>query len=321
MENESCNITLDVDKVGLTSIYSLAFSLGLPANLLSLWGLYKVGLSDGGVQLVFLVNLLLSDLLQLLTLPLWMVYLDNSHKWNYDSLACNFLAYIFYVNLYSSIGFLCLIALDRYLAIVHPLSSRGVRQVRVAILSSLATWISMLFFCMIGLYPTVYNSTRMLCLESYPVTERYASFKIGTVILGFFLPTAVLGYTSTHIAFALRDSPSIHVHDRHKIVGTLIIITVIFFAIFGPYHLVGAYKFVAFFLVADKCQLEQALFLCYRLCFGLTSLNNLLDPLLYIFMCTDTRHKLKQSLPCMTCESDNKETPTTEVYRRSTECS
>ncbi|KAL0189319.1 hypothetical protein M9458_016418, partial [Cirrhinus mrigala] len=34
-----CQIPLANDRVGLTYIYSLAFSIGLPANLLSLWGL------------------------------------------------------------------------------------------------------------------------------------------------------------------------------------------------------------------------------------------------------------------------------------------
>ncbi|KPP80182.1 putative G-protein coupled receptor 132 [Scleropages formosus] len=318
MENKTCNFSLHVDIVGLKSIYSVAFSLGLPSNLLSLWGLYKVGLSNGGIQLVFLFNLMLSDLLQLLTLPLWMLYLDKRHHWEYKSFTCNSLAYIFYVNLYASVGFLCLTALDRYLAIVHPLSSRGVRQVRVAIVSGLVIWISMFFFCMTGLYPTVYDDTSCLCLENYPVTQRYACFKIATVILGFLLPCAVLGYTSTRIAVALRNSPSILDNDRHKIVGTLIIIIVIFVVIFGPYHLVGAYKFVAFFLVEDKCQLEQALFLCYRLCYGLTSLNNLLNPLLYIFMCTDTRHKLKESLPCLGCSKDTGEKTPAEINDRNT---
>lgn len=188
-----CNFTLNGDYAGLISLYSLSFSLGLPANLLSLWGLYQLRHTGGGVQLVYLANLLVSDLLQLLTLPLWMVYLHENHKWSFDNIPCNIVGYIFYVNLYSSIGFLCLIALDRYLAIVHPLRSRSLRQVRVAVICGLAIWIFMFFFCMSGLYPSVYNTTSYLCLEQYPVREQYAYFKIATVILGFLVPCAILG--------------------------------------------------------------------------------------------------------------------------------
>ncbi|XP_048883599.1 probable G-protein coupled receptor 132 [Brienomyrus brachyistius] len=298
-DNISCNFTLEGDYVGLIFLYSLSFSLGLPANLLSLWGLYQLRYSGGGVQLVFLANLLVSDLLQLLTLPLWMIYLHEKHKWGFNSMPCNIVGYIFYVNLYSSIGFLCLIALDRYLAIVHPLRSRRVRQVWVAVISGLAIWIFMFFFCMSGLYPSVYSETSHLCLERYPVREKYAYFKIATIILGFLIPCAILGFTSVCITIELRKSPSVPDHERHKIVATLVIITVIFVLIFGPYHLVGGYKFVAFFLTNDRCGLEEALFLCYRICFGLTSLNNLLDPLLYIFICHDAREKLKQLLCCL----------------------
>ncbi len=79
LTNGSCQIPLANDRVGLTYIYSLAFSFGLPANLLSLWGLYQLGRSGGGgCQLVYILNLLLSDLLQLLTLPLWILYLQET---------------------------------------------------------------------------------------------------------------------------------------------------------------------------------------------------------------------------------------------------
>ncbi|KAJ8389280.1 hypothetical protein AAFF_G00121450 [Aldrovandia affinis] len=298
MTNGSCNFSLDEDRVGLTCIYSLSFALGLPANLLSLWGLCQLWHSGRGVQLVCLLNLLLSDLLQLLTLPLWIVYLQGAHRWPYQAAACNIVGYLFYVNLYASVVFLCLIALDRYLAIVHPLGSRGIRTVPVALLSGLAVWILTFLLCITGLYPSVFHPDNQRCLEQYPVSARYACFKIGTIVLGFLLPCGILGYTSARISMTLQNSPSTSDHDRRKVMGTLFVITVIFVVIFGPYHLLGSYKFVAFFLTDNHCALEQSLFLTYRLCYGLTSLNNLLDPLLYIFLSNNIRQELR-SMPCL----------------------
>ncbi|KAJ8282891.1 hypothetical protein COCON_G00054100 [Conger conger] len=298
MAKESCNMTVDADIQGLTCVYSLSFSLGLPANLLSLWGLYQLGFSGGGVQLVYLLNLLLSDLLQLLTLPVWIMYLQGHHRWSYTSAACNVVGYLFYVNLYASVAFLCLIAIDRYLAIVRPLGSRQVRTLRVAFFTSLAVWTVAILFCLSGLYPSVFQTDTRHCLEKYPVSARYASFKIATIIVGFLLPCAILWYTSACIFAALKNSPSTSDHERRKIKGTLIIITIIFIIVFGPYHLVGAYKFVAFFQTKDRCSLEQSLFLTYRLCYGLTSLNNLLDPFFYIFLSNNIRKELK-SLWCL----------------------
>lgn len=81
--------------------------------------------------------------------------------------------------------------------------------------------------------------------------------------------------------------------------GILVVITVNFIAVFGPYHLVGGYRFVSLLLTDEPCGLERSIFLIYRLCYGLTSLNTLLDPLFYIFLCPDARLELQRSLPCL----------------------
>uniref|UniRef100_A0A674E9G9 Si:dkey-165a24.9 n=1 Tax=Salmo trutta TaxID=8032 RepID=A0A674E9G9_SALTR len=300
--SDSCNLPLNTDTLGLTYIYSLAFSLGLPCNLLSLWGLYQLGRSGGGgCQLVYILNLLLSDLLQLLTLPLWILYLQGAHRWPYGRPACEFVGYVFYVNVYASVVFLCLIALDRCLAIVHPLSSRGVRTVRVAAVSGVAVWMLTFLFCLGGLLPSVFDAERLLCLEQYPVilsNLTYLSDTDMTLDLCIFL--TFFSYTSARIGVTLQQSPSISNQDRHKITGILVVITVIFIVVFGPYHLVGGYRFVSLLLIDNPCELERSIFLCYRLCYGLTSLNTLLDPLFYIFLCHNARLELRRSLtPCL----------------------
>ncbi|XP_068164276.1 G-protein coupled receptor 4 isoform X3 [Antennarius striatus] len=219
MSNDSCNVPLETDTFGLSCMYGLIFSLGLPCNLLSLWGLYQLGRSGGGgCQLVYILNLLVSDFLQLLTLPLWILYLQGAHRWPYGQLTCELVGYVFYVNVYASVMFLCLIALDRCLAIVYPLSSRRVRTVKVAAVSGVAVWTLTFLFCLSGLLPSVFDSERLLCLEQYPVSPGYANFKIASVALGFLLPCAILGYTSAHIGVTLRRSPSLSDHERHKIV-------------------------------------------------------------------------------------------------------
>lgn len=108
-----------------------------------------------------------------------------------------------------------------------------------------------------------------------------------------------LSYTSAHIGVTLRRSPSLSDHERHKIVGILIVITVNFIVVFGPYHLVGGYRFASLLLTDEPCGFEQSIFLIYRLCYGLTSLNTLLDPLFYIFLCPDARLELQRSMSCL----------------------
>ncbi len=114
-----------------------------------------------------------------------------------------------------------------------------------------------------------------------------------------FISVSSLSYTSAHIGVTLRRSPSLSDHERRKIVGILVVITVNFIVVFGPYHLVGGYRFVSLLSTKEPCEFERSIFLVYRLCYGLTSLNTLLDPLFYIFLCPDARLELQRSLPCV----------------------
>uniref|UniRef100_A0A3P9JGV7 Si:dkey-165a24.9 n=1 Tax=Oryzias latipes TaxID=8090 RepID=A0A3P9JGV7_ORYLA len=313
MSNVTCDLPLDTDTFGLTCIYGVIFSLGLPSNLLSLWGLYHLGRSGGGgCQLVYILNLLLSDLLQLLTLPLWIIYLQGGHRWPYGQLTCELVGYVFYVNVYASVMFLCLIAMDRCLAIVYPLSSRRVRTIRVAAVSGVAVWTLTFLFCLSGLLPSVFDADRLLCLEQYPVSSKFAYFKIATVLLGF------LAIRHSPTILTLRRSPSLSDHERHKIVGILVVITINFIAVFGPYHLMGGYRFVSLLRTEVPCELEHSIFLIYRLCYGLTSLNTLLDPLFYIFLCPDARLELQRSLPCLGRGQNSKSKTTVSRYRLKT---
>lgn len=117
-------------------------------------------------------------------------------------------------------------------------------------------------------------------------------------ILKSLLLSLALSYTSARIGLTLQQSPSVTDHERQKIVGILVVITINFMVVFGPYHLVGGYRFVSLLLTDQPCRLEHSIFLTYRLCYGLTSLNTLLDPLFYIFLCPDARLELRRSLAC-----------------------
>ncbi|CAB1345299.1 unnamed protein product [Coregonus sp. 'balchen'] len=206
----------NTDTLGLTYIYSLAFSLGLPCNLLS-----QLGRSGGGgCQL-------------------------GAHRWPYGHPVCEFVGCVFYVNVYASVVFLCLIALNRCLAIVHSLTSRGMRTVRVAAVAGVAVRMLTFLFYLGGHLPSVFDAEKLLCLEQYPVSLRYVRYGRPEV-------PAALWYTGVS---GKRNDPS---------------------------------------------EFERSIFLCYRLCYSLTSLNTLLNPLFYIFLCQDARLELRRSLtPCL----------------------
>ncbi|RXM97934.1 Growth arrest-specific protein 7 [Acipenser ruthenus] len=133
--------------------------------------------------------------LQLVTLPFWVSYLQKEHRWDFGEAACNIVGFIFYVNLYASVVFMCLVAIDRYIGIVHPLTCRRFRTAKSAVAASFGVWLVSFLYCLFGLLPTVYYE-RQMCMEVYPVGHRYAVFKIGTIVFGFLLPCFILGFVN-----------------------------------------------------------------------------------------------------------------------------
>jgi len=69
---------------------------------------------------VFILNLALSDLLFTFGLPFWTSYFVWG--WTFGEIGCKAVKFLFYVGFYSSVLFLTLMTIQRYMAVVHPLS-------------------------------------------------------------------------------------------------------------------------------------------------------------------------------------------------------
>ncbi|CAM4676117.1 unnamed protein product [Leuciscus chuanchicus] len=69
---------------------------------------------------VFILNLALSNLLFTFGLPFWASYFIWG--WTFGDIGCKAVKFLFYVGFYSSVLFLTLMTIQRYMAVVHPLS-------------------------------------------------------------------------------------------------------------------------------------------------------------------------------------------------------
>ncbi|XP_047450365.1 lysophosphatidic acid receptor 6-like [Mugil cephalus] len=112
------------------SVYALVFgsviSLGLPLNAVSLWILLRRH-SLKSPSAVFMVNLAISDLLLVISLPT-RVYFYATNKWPLGKMTCIWITMLFRNNIRSSSIFITFISLDRLLAVVYPLRSRHLRN-------------------------------------------------------------------------------------------------------------------------------------------------------------------------------------------------
>ncbi|XP_066568367.1 G-protein coupled receptor 4-like [Amia ocellicauda] len=196
MNNSSatyCGINFSADQVFLPVLYGVVFCIGLPTNCLALYGLYRLVKADYALP-IYVINLLLADLLQIATLPLWIDYYSRQHVWHYGFLACKVAGSIFFISLYASVLFMCCIALERYLAIVHPLWYQRRRRLHNVYLLCLAAWAILVPPVVFSFHIGSKNENQTFCRESYPSRKEFAAYRLVTIPITFLLPLFFLAF-------------------------------------------------------------------------------------------------------------------------------
>ncbi|XP_015682158.1 ovarian cancer G-protein coupled receptor 1 isoform X2 [Protobothrops mucrosquamatus] len=143
---QNCSIDHSIHQMLSPVIYILVFVVGLPANCLSLYYAYlqvKVKNELG----IYLCNLTIADLLYIFSLPFWLQYVLQHDNWTYNELLCKICGILLYENIYISVGFLCCISIDRYLAVVHPFRFQQCRTMKAAVVVSTVIWTKEIVTC------------------------------------------------------------------------------------------------------------------------------------------------------------------------------
>ncbi|XP_063733083.1 cysteinyl leukotriene receptor 1-like isoform X2 [Eleginops maclovinus] len=102
--------------------YSLITVLGLVGNGLALVVLIRTYRQSSPFH-IYMLNLGVSDLLYVMTLPLRVVYYVKKGQWSFGDFLCRISSYALYVNLYCSIYFMAAMSFTRFLAIVFPVQN------------------------------------------------------------------------------------------------------------------------------------------------------------------------------------------------------
>ncbi|CDQ87865.1 G-protein coupled receptor 4-like [Oncorhynchus mykiss] len=297
-EANNCGVDLSQDAIYLPVIYSIFFIIGTPLNLMALFGLYRLIKSEN-VLPVYVINLLLSDLLQLFTVPLWIDYYRRGHSWRFGSTSCQLLGVSFYISIYTGIAFMCIIALERYLAIAKPLRFQALRKLKFARWIALSIWVVVAVPPSIVLHKMQPNDNHTLCIESYPSKEGFIIYRLITLSLSFIIPLAFIVILHRKTLRSLSAIGTLGREEKHRIRGLLILLMVIFILVLGPYHITGCVKYIGLLLHGDACEWEKTVFVPYQLGRGLLSLNSVLDPILYTFLRSDFRAAAGHYLPCL----------------------
>lgn len=302
-DHGACHFSESYKRVYLSLTYSLIFMLGMPLNGAVLWLSWRQT-KPWGCATIYLVNLMVADMLYMLSLPLLIVTYAVGDTWLFGEMPCRLVRFLFYTNLYSSILLLTCISIHRFLGVCHPLSSLSYRRNRLAWQAAAATWT----LVVLQLLPTLvfshtgYVNGQMICYDTASPEnfDHFFAYSVVLTLSGFVFPSLViLGCYSLMVKSLtnpVKELPTTGHTARAKSIRTILLVCGLFTVCFVPFHVARSFYLVICFLKSQDCQLLLAASMAYKMCRPLVSVSSCLNPVLYFLLQGSNRTQLLQKL-------------------------
>ncbi|XP_063117121.1 C-C chemokine receptor type 2 isoform X2 [Cavia porcellus] len=233
---------------------------------------------------IYLLNLAISDLLLLLTLPFWAHYVATN-SWVFGDAMCKALTGLYQIGYFGGIFFIILLTIDRYLAIVHAVFALKARTVTFGVMTSGVTWLVAVFAALPGIIfirsqKDVEHSFDT-CGPHFP--RMWKNFHtIMRNLLGLVLPLLVMVICYSCILRTLLRCRN--EKRKHKAVRLIFAIMIGYFLFWAPHNIVLILDTFQVFFGLSSCentsQLDRALQLTETL--GMT--HCCVNPIIYAFV-------------------------------------
>ncbi|XP_004635337.1 C-C chemokine receptor type 4 [Octodon degus] len=266
----------------LPPLYSLVFLFGLLGNSVVVVVLFKYKRLRSMTD-VYLLNLAISDLLFVLSLPFWGYYAAD--QWVFGLGLCKMISWIYLVGFYGGIFFIMLMSIDRYLAIVHGVFSMRVRTFTYGVLTSLATWAVAVFASLPGLLFstcfTEHNYTYCKTRYSANSTTWKVLSSLEINILGLVIPLGIMLFCYSMIIKTLQRCKT---KKRNRAVKMIFAVVVLFLGFWTPYNIVLFLNTLVELEVLQGCTLEKYLDFAVQATETLAFVHCCLNPIIYFFL-------------------------------------
>ncbi|KAL2104198.1 hypothetical protein ACEWY4_001066 [Coilia grayii] len=289
----------------LPIVYSLICAVGLTGNTAVIYVILKAP-NMKTVTNFFILNLAIADELFTLVLPINIAeHLLNN--WPFGGVLCKLILSIDHCNIFSSIYFLTVMSVDRYLVVLATVRSQRMphRTYRFAKAVSICVWVLVIIIVLpFTVFASIYVSpddvlNRTSCVLSFPSPEDlwFKASRIYTLVLGFIIPVSIICVLYSVMLYKLR---TLKLNSNAKALGkakkkaTVMVFMVLALCLFcwTPFHLS---TIVA--LTTDLSPTPLVIGISYFIT-CLSYANSCLNPFLYAFFDDGFRKAFRKILEC-----------------------
>ncbi|XP_022617062.1 proteinase-activated receptor 4 isoform X1 [Seriola dumerili] len=285
----------------LPVLYLLAFIVGLPSNLLALWIL--VFRTKPLPSTTLLINLTAADCLLLLVLPFRIVYHFRGNHWELGEAFCRVVMAVFYGNMYGSVLCLALVALDRYIALVHPFGAKTLRSQRMSLYMTAVVW-TVVLAAMLPLL--VSQQTYVLdelqittCHDALPEEEQenyFLPYFATLFSVCFLLPFAVVLFCHCAVLHTLLAEGKRYSHA----IWVTVLVLLVFIGCLLPSNVLLLLTYADNLVDGDG----EDFYVPYMVSLAVSTFNSCIDPFIFYYVSVEFREKARSALCCHSISGD-----------------
>uniref|UniRef100_A0A3P9JSL5 G-protein coupled receptors family 1 profile domain-containing protein n=1 Tax=Oryzias latipes TaxID=8090 RepID=A0A3P9JSL5_ORYLA len=252
-----------------TVVLGLGFLVGYPGNI-------AVIILKPNIQHLFpslMLNLAVSDLLCLLTLPL-LIY-SLLYNWIFSLLACKIITYLVYCSLYGSVLTIVLLSFQRYMVVVHK---EFYNQTKMRLLLVLLWLVVMTLSIPAYLVRQEIPDEHWLrCKNQYSSPSQKLAVLLIEILVGF--PSFfIIAFSYIQLYRKVNRAAFFNNPQTSRLVTSIIIVV---FVLWIPYHTINILSVAATALHDET--LDKRFAEVQDIVIALAFINSSLNPLLYAF--------------------------------------
>lgn len=299
---EDIDVTADgspILRLLICSVYSVVCAAGLVGNVLVLFFIRVKQERKTSTVNFFVLNLAVTDLQFVLTLPFWAVDTVLDFSWPFGDAMCRIILSVTVMNMYASVFFLTAMSVTRYWSVSSALKNRTAQRSCSARWTCAIIWtLATLATAPTSIFSTLSNVTgENLCLLRFPGGQYWlAVYHIQKILVGFVLPMTIVSVSYILLLRFInsRSMKTSNTKRRSKVTRSVTILVLSFFLCWMPNHAITLWSVLVKLNVAHW---DRAYYIVHTYVFPLTvclaHTNSCLNPIIYCLMRKEFRNKLR----------------------------